>query len=388
MDRRRFLRNASVASAASVASVGLLGWPALTRAANRDPRFVLVILRGGLDGLAAIAPYGDKRYRSARGEAAMDRKDLLPLDGFFGTHPSLVGFQQSFIAGEALVVHALASPYRDRSHFDAQNVLELGLERPYSGDPGWLNRALQVAPQHPAIAIAPSLPLVLRGPQAVSSWSPETLPDPGDDIMSRLLDLYDTESVLGPRLRAGLATDELAGVEGRSMRGSDRANAALPIDALVRFLTHPDGPRVAVLEVGGWDTHANQNNQLNNRLRALDRGLANLKAGLGEAWDDTVVVAISEFGRTVSANGTRGTDHGTAGVALLLGGAVNGGRVIADWPGLAPADLYQGRDLQPTLDVRALFAALLHQHLQVSDAEACRIFPGLKRQAAFDTLIS
>lgn len=382
MHRRQFLH------ASTLASVSLLGWPGSSLARQGDPRFVLVILRGGLDGLAAIAPYGDPAYRQARGPLAMGSDELLTLDGFFGAHPSLVNFHTAYAAGDALAVHAVASPYRDRSHFEAQNVLEHGLEEPYATDQGWLNRVLASGSGRSAIAISPTVPLVLRGTRVVSSWAPSALPDPNDGIMERLLDLYDAEELLGPSLRTGLAVDEMAGSGVVTGLGRGNPNAPLPVEVLARFLTAPEGPRVAVVEVGGWDTHANQANQLSNRLSFLDEGFGRLETLLAEAWNDTVILTVSEFGRTVAANGTSGTDHGTAGVVLMLGGAVNGGRVVADWPGLVRSELYQGRDLYPTVDVRGLFSAIVRQHLGFDLPSAGAVFPGVRHGGPFDELIA
>lgn len=341
----------------------------------RDPKLVLVVLRGGMDGLAAIAPVGDKHYRSARGGLAMTERDLLPLDAFFAAHPALATFHAEFTQGRALAVHAVASPYRDRSHFDGQNVLEIGLTRPFESDQGWLNRASPaLGGGQRVMAIGQSVPLVLRGDHRVQSWAPAVLPDPDDDTLSRLMQLYDGDDLLGPILTGAFATDSMSGA-GQAQRGD---SLDLLIDAATRFLTHPEGPRVAVIESSGWDTHANQGLErgaLAFRLGALDRGFKRLRDSLGEAWTDTVVLCVTEFGRTVKTNGTRGTDHGTASAALLLGGALDGGRVISDWPGLKRTDLYEGRDLAPTTDMRSLYRAVLGEHFGVSGATLAAIFP-------------
>ena len=348
---------------------------------KRDPRLVLVILRGGMDGLGAIAPYGDRHYQAARGAIAMPApgKDggVLALDDMFGAHPALGFFHREFAAGRALALHAVASPYRDRSHFDAQNVLELGLTRSYESEQGWLNRAVTKLPQSGdyAIAIGQSVPLVLRGREQVASWAPSAIPEPSTDALSRVMAMFDTDEVLGPRLAKAYETDALAG-KGTRRRGG---NFNLLIDAAVRFLTHPNGPRIAVVESSGWDTHANQGRergQLAGQLRNLDEGITALRTGLGDVWQDTVVMCVTEFGRTVRENGTRGTDHGTASAVLAYGGALKGGRVIADWPGLAAADLFDRRDLAPTMDLRAVYRAVLEQHLGLPGPDLDAVLPG------------
>ena len=373
----------------------LLAAPGLALAnARTDARFVLVILRGAADGLAIAAPYGDPQYRSIRGELALARpgqKDgLLDLDGFFGLHPRLAFTHGRYVKGEASVVHAVASPYRERSHFDGQDVLENGGSIVGAERDGWLNRALKPLGgslgTEAAIALAQNTPLVLRGPQSVTSWAPSRLPDADEDIIDRLRLLYADDEFFAVRLEQAVKSQQIAeGMDGSRRRG--RGNGAQQLTANLKaaanFLTTPDGPGIAVVEAGGWDTHANQgtaNGALANQLGALDAGLAELEAGLGKTWEKTVVAVVTEFGRTAKVNGTRGTDHGTASAALLLGGAVNGGEVFADWPGLRNNALYEGRDLQPTLDLRAVFKSVLIEHLQLAPAYVDReVFPDSKR---------
>ncbi len=373
----------------------LLAAPGLAFAnAQTDARFVLVILRGAADGLAIAAPYGDPHYASLRGELALAKpgqKDgLLDLDGFFGLHPRLEFTHQRFTKGEASVVHAVASPYRERSHFDGQDVLENGGSIVGAQRDGWLNRALEPLGgslgSEQAIALAQNTPLVLRGPQSVTSWAPSRLPDADEDIIDRLRLLYAEDEFFAVRLEQAIKSQQIAeGMDGPRARG--RGNGAQQLTANLKaaanFLTTPDGPSIAVVEAGGWDTHANQgaaNGALANQLGALDAGLRELESGLGKTWQRTVVAVVTEFGRTAKVNGTRGTDHGTGSAALLLGGAVNGGKVIADWPGLRTSALYEGRDLMPTLDLRAVFKGVLVEHLELTPAYANRdVFPDSRR---------
>lgn len=345
-----------------------------------DPRLVVVILRGGMDGLAAVAPYGDRHYESARHGIALDKPGraggVLELDGFFGLHPNLTNLHAMYGRKELLVAHGVASPYRERSHFDAQNVLELGLGAPHVAKQGWLSRALPLItpdkrdPEEYAIALGQSVPLILRGPQSVGSWAPDRIPDPDEDTWARIKALYLDDAFLGPKLEAALMADEIAGATA-AKRGRPRGNPMrVVVEASARFLSHVSGPRVAVFESNGWDTHANQGmsqGQLANNLRQLDEALGLLARGLGPVWRHTAVLVVTEFGRTVSMNGTRGTDHGTASVAFVLGGAVAGGKVLAKWPGLRRGDLHQGRDLRPAMDVRSLYLALLSQHMGASE---------------------
>jgi uncharacterized protein (DUF1501 family) len=347
-------------------------------AATADPRFVLVILRGALDGLAAVAPYADPQYRALRGPLALGNPGtdggVLKLDGTFGLHPALTNLHALYAARELAVLHAVATPYRERSHFDAQKVLEAGRLAPAATDGGWLNRALgalqAAGAARAAVALNDRVPLVLRGEVAVSTWAPSKLPDVDDDLLARVRRLYDAaDPALAAKLAAALGARAIAGDAGDGMGGGAQQIAPL-VTAAARFLKSPAGPRIAVLDVGGWDTHANQGGAQGNlaqRLRGLDAGLLTLKTELGAVWADTTVLVVTEFGRTVAANGTRGTDHGTAGIALLAGGAVNGGRVVGDWPGLAARNLYQGRDLMPTTDLRAVFKGVLAERFGVRE---------------------
>jgi uncharacterized protein (DUF1501 family) len=378
LTRRKLLQAMSLTAAA-----GSLPGLALAKA-DTEKRLVLVVLRGAVDGLALAPPYGDGQYGKVRGELALDgpnaQDGVLKLDGLFGLHPSLPNLHGSYQAGEALVVHAVASPYRERSHFDGQDLLESGATQVGALRDGWLNRSLPALPGTSAIAMAQNTPLVLRGDIATSSWAPSRLPDADDSTIGRLQRLYAEDEFFATRLEQALRAQEIAMDMGDGgQRGNEARQFGELAAAAARFLDADDGPRIAVLEFGGWDTHANQgtsSGQLANRFAALDTGLDNLKNGLGENWDQTVVVVATEFGRTVQVNGTRGTDHGTATAALLLGGAVNGGRVIADWPGLGNGDLYEGRDLSPTTDLRSVFKGVLAEHLDMPSGFIDRdVFP-------------
>jgi len=393
LPRREFLSMGALAAGGAFLTSRLC----LANAAQvtrRRARFVLVILRGALDGLAAVPPHGDRDYASLRGEFALrppgEAQGALPLNGFFGLHPALTFLHDSYAARELTVLHAVASPYRERSHFDGQDVLENGTPLPHASQSGWLNRALAESPgaarRDSAVALGQNVPLVMRGPAQVTSWSPSKLTGLDDDTLARITDLYAHDPVLSVRLADALAADAMVaqsgGMDGMvAARGADRY--AEIVHAAAGFLRQEEGPQVAVFDTTGWDTHANEGGaagQLAGRLTALDKGLATLRAELGPAWSDTAVLLITEFGRTAAINGTRGTDHGTATMALLVGGAVAGGRVIADWPGLSSRSLYQGRDLMPTLDLRCVLKGLLEEHLGVpTRALDSSVFPGSDR---------
>jgi len=397
-----------------------LSWAGSARAGS--PRLVLVVLRGGLDGLAAVPAPGDPGFDAARGALAQTAAPLLPLDGPFALHPALARLHAMIDQREALVVHATGLPYRERSHFEAQQLLESGGTRPYELSSGWLGRAL-AGQRGKGLALQAAVPLVLRGGGEIDSWTPSNQPDPAPDLLARLESLYQADPALARALAraralradgvipafaagdtmAGAATTmtsgSMAGSSDATMASEARPPAAPPSNNPVapprtpqavlmaqraaQFLATPEGPQAAVLELGGWDTHAYQaapNGPLANNLRTLDQALGALRDGLSATpglWQRSVVLVVTEFGRQVAINGTQGTDHGSGGAAFVLGGAVRGGRVLADWPGLAPQDRFEGRDLRITTDLRAVLKTVLAEHLQVPRALLDReVLPG------------
>src|SRR3954462_8189880 len=384
----------------------LFAWPflpKLARAEGREPHMLTIILRGGLDGLAAIAPVGDPDWVKLRGDKALlldGKTPLLALDSFFALNPAMPNFHRMYKPGHATVVHAAATPYRERSHFDGQDVLESGLPNPGRADTGWLNRALgglapeaRVRRDGRAFAVGPVTPLVVRGPTPVMSWTPTRIQPASEDTMARLIELYhhtDTELAraiegrrdLGLLARVGDAA-AMEPTEGRQMpqgfAAQVRSYFADAAGTAAKFLARADGPRIGALAFNGWDTHIDEgadSGRLATLLGALDGALAAVEKNMGEAWRETVVTVVTEFGRTARINGTNGTDHGTGTIALLAGGALKGGRVLADWPGLKNAQLHEGRDLAATIDLRAVLKGLLKDHLRVSDqALAASVFP-------------
>jgi len=376
-------------------SAGLFGWAFLPRfamAAGRDPRLVVIILRGALDGLSAVAPIGDPDYAGLHGSIALSlsgTRPALPLDGFFALNPGMPNFHRMFAQKQAAIVHAVATPYRERSHFDGQDVLESGYAGPGHSDSGWLNRALEVLPRGDRIAdprglgIGATTPLVIRGRAPVLGWAPEALPNASADLANRLMGLYQHgDPALARALSEGLGVEKVAsrGVGGgRAQGGGAPLVMRRAAQGAAKLMAAADGPRIAALAFDGWDTHANEggaSGRLAMLLSGLDGAFEDFRTGLGPAWGETAIVAITEFGRTARINGTVGTDHGTGTVAFLAGGAIKGGRVIADWPGLKPASLYQNRDLRATADLRAVLKGLLAAQLGLSEAALGRdVFP-------------
>ena len=352
-------------------------------------RFVFVVLRGGLDGLSAVPAIGDPEFAAARGPLAQFASAPLALDAIFALHPNLAQLHSMYTGGELVVVHAAGLPYRERSHFDAQQVLESGGVRPYELTTGWLGRALAPSAAK-SLALNTSVPLVLRGPGAVDTWAPSALPDPSADLVARLERLYGNDAALATALQRaktlhfdGAMPADMNTMDGKGMtNGARPGNFSVLAQRAAEFLSQPNGPQAAVLELGGFDSHANQGNPngaLSNTLRQLDAGLAALREGLlaSGTWGRTVVVVATEFGREVAVNGTLGTDHGTGGAAFVLGGAVKGGRVLADWPGLAKRERFEGRDLRITTDLRAVLRGVLADHLQVATRSLnADVFPG------------
>jgi uncharacterized protein (DUF1501 family) len=413
--RRRFLETSLFAGATSIMASRLA-----MAAAPTESRFVFVLLRGALDGLAAVPPVNDPGYAALRGAIAIPKSGegaALTLDGTFGLHPALSFLKSSYDAGELAVLHAVATSYRERSHFDAQDVLESGVVRPHGSTSGWINRALAAIPgdklREAGVALGANVPLAMRGPAEVASWSPTRLSSLDESTLQRLSDLYARDELLSRRLADALQSDAIATAaqaaaevenaeevkmapgnvvaEDAKQRRNFNARYVETARAAGGFLKRDDGPRVAMFDTSGWDTHANQGGaqgQLALRLRGLDAALQALKETLGPVWRRTAVLVATEFGRTAAINGTRGTDHGTAAAAFLLGGAVRGGRVITDWPGLSRGNLHQGRDLAPTRDLRSVMKGVLRDHLGVpTQSLDTTVFPDSSTIPALNDLL-
>ncbi|MEM7004458.1 MAG: DUF1501 domain-containing protein [Pseudomonadota bacterium] len=350
----------------------------------REPggrKTVFIILRGAMDGLSALIP-NDPALNALRPSIMPDMADRIDLNNGFSLHPSLSGIHRLYESGEVSFVHAAATSYRARSHFDGQDFLET-LGSTTTRD-GWLNRVVQAAGGK-GLAVGYALPLALRGDGAAANWSPPVFSEASEDLLDRLQGLY----MDYPLLSEPLATARATPTSSVDMSGDGRGPArqyALAGAALGQLMSADNGPNIGMLSFDGWDTHANQSNQISTRFSALGTALAELKSKLGSHWNRTAVVICSEFGRTAAENGTRGTDHGTGGLMILAGGAVRGGGIYGDWPGLKQRDLHEGRDLAPANDVTSILKSVLRDHVGISRSTLdTRIFDS--RAPALDGLI-
>jgi uncharacterized protein (DUF1501 family) len=375
-------------------SVSFLGTQAFAASEGDLARkkLVVVICRGGMDGLSVSPPVGDANYAALRGSIAMQRDQVRMLDETFGLHPELKAVHALAQKGQARIAPAIASPDRARSHFEAQDVLETGSAKVYGAETGWLNRTLEaLAPVRKVegLSVGTTAPLILRGKVQAASWSPGKLVDETARLPGLLQDLYKSDPLLGPAFARGLETEAMAetAMAGMAASGSMAApdlvrnrggaeTARKLGSTLGGFMTQAGGPQIAAVSLDGFDTHANQPGQIATRLSYMDAVLDGLHQGLGAEWKNTVVIAVTEFGRTARVNGTGGTDHGTASTGLILGGALKPGGIVGDWPGLADKALFENRDTAPTLDMRGLFKGVLADHMGVDRALLDRkIFP-------------
>lgn len=377
--RRGFLKFGLAASAALVVRPTILFANAAT---NR--RFVFILQRGAADGLNTVVPVGDPAYAALRGELAIDLSEAHGLGDLFALHPSLGGLAGLYARSEALFVQAVALPYRGRSHFDGQNVLETGAAKPYEIRDGWLNRLVSMLPasEQGAFAYGTTVPLVLRGQADVASFAPSDVATAPDDLIIRAGRMYEGDAQLEEAWKAAVGAREVTGDLGA---GNDPDSIGRIVGTM---LARPDGPRIAVIETSGWDTHQQQGRRLARLLSGLDAMIGGLHELLAAHWADSVVLVATEFGRTAAANGTHGTDHGTGAAAMLIGGAVNGGRVLADWPGLGNNSLFEGRDLRPTLDLHALIAGVAAETYGLDPNRVARtLFPGAVGGSALSGIV-
>ncbi len=390
MDRRQFIQYSGAALATAVASSRTA-----FAAAPTENRLVFIILRGGLDGLHTLPPYADKDYQQLRPTLALggpgSENSAIDLDGYFGLHPTLSGLKDLYVAKELLFMPAATTQYRKRSHFDGQNLLENGSGIPYGAKGGWLNRAItgmNGGDRRLGLALGPAVPFILQGNAGVQTWAKSALPEVDEDFLVRLANLYEADSLFSKAYadaRGALKPDVNMG--GMQARRGQQQNVPLAARAAAEFLKSPNGPRIAVMEIQGWDTHFGQAWRLRALFEQYAKGLLELKSGLGSTWANTAVLTVSEFGRTAAENGSRGTDHGTGGIALLAGGAVDGGRIIGKWPGLSERALYEGRDLNPVNAYERLFKSALIFHLGLSEGFVeDNVFPDSSGLTAIETL--
>ena len=391
MDRRKFLARITALGCSAAASP--LITPVAFASAPWDARLVVIILRGAMDGLDAFRPIGDPEYAALRPTLL---KDTIDLTGFFGMHPALSPLRPLWDAGQMGAAHAVSTPYRDkRSHFDGQDILEAGkpgIEG--AGNDGWLNRMLQVMPNvegQTAFAIGREQQLLLSGAAPAARWSPEAQLSlsPQAQLLLALVQgsdpLFQTASAEAIEIAQTVAMTAAQDAEDADMMLSDPMMQAVNGKAehvqLADFAAARlrGETRIASFSINGWDTHLNQQGGLQRALRRLSDTILTLRAGLGPVWQKTAVLCLTEFGRTARENGTKGTDHGTGGAMVFAGGALNGGRVLGDWPGLSEADLYNRRDLMPTRDVRAYPAWVMRDLLGIDRRTIeLSIFPGLE----------
>jgi uncharacterized protein (DUF1501 family) len=371
MERRHFLKLGGAAAF-------LAGYPVHGYTADLPPgRIALIVLEGGLDGLTAVPPVGDTDLQKQRRNLVSDHP--LSLNPFFALHPSLKNFARMLGKDEAAIVHATAFPYTRRSHFEGQNIVETGLPTPFSAQTGWLGRAMDLA-GIAGRALALDTPLVIRGATAIDSFYPTSLQGAANpDIATlRLLgSAYD-----GDIARAFQTMLVKTMVNDSASRARDPESLAFSAG---QAMAADDGPRVAVIRVPEFDTHANQGTDAGKHAQLLglvDNVFAAFKKGLGERWADTIILTATEFGRTVQENGSAGTDHGYGSVGLLAGGLLRKASVVANWPGLSTSALFEGRDLFATMDYRSVCAACIEAALGLDhDIIAERVFeePGLRR---------
>ncbi|MBU6417274.1 MAG: DUF1501 domain-containing protein [Xanthomonadaceae bacterium] len=397
LTRRQFLANTAIGAAS------LLVWPKLTLAATgSDTRFLFVLLRGGLDGLESVPPYGDPGYAAIRGALALSPSAVKPahkLDNVFALHPSFDYAAQLYAQGQFIPVVATAPPYWGRSHFQAQNCVENGTAKPDGAQTGWLNRCIACMPGVDGLACAAVMPLTMRGNAKVETWSPPLPVEVNPILLQRLQPLYAADVRLAAPFARAVAqqTASLAPESGAAMApaglGKPRKQqmACLPVmmAAAGGFMGKADGPRVAFVEDDGWDTHANEAAIVTRKIAELDAGLKAFHQSIGAMWGRTVVIVATEFGRTAHVNGTGGTDHGTGGSMFLAGGALRGGHVAGNWPGIGSGELYQNRDVHATTDFRAVFKGVLMAHLGVSESlSESRIFPGSETVEPLGNLVA
>jgi len=379
MHRRGFIRSAIRGAGASLF---LSGVPHVGFGQDLPAgRIILINLQGGLDGLAAVPPLGDDSLQRRR-RSLMTQ--VVPLsDGFFGLHPKLEAFGQLYARGQASVVHATAFPYTKRSHFEGQNVLQSGVTTPYSSTTGWLGRAMDLA-TIPGRALSLHTPLVLRGSLDTDTYFPADISGtgrPSAEILKAFAEMHSGDVQLAINKLSEQKLVREYGVSRDPISLASKAASALAQD---------DGPRVAVIRVDDFDTHAGQGAEfgnLANQLEITDRVISTLKVSMGRVWSNTIILTSTEFGRTVAQNGSEGTDHGYGGVSLLAGGLLSGSRVVADWPGFGKDDLFEGRDLMSTLDYRAVCAACLEAAFGLEhDVIADQVFFEPKLPRIYDKL--
>ncbi len=389
MKRRDFLKHAALLGSCGLALIGPGAW--MTRAYADDDkgsRLIVVFLRGAVDGLNVVPPYGDSAYYEARPTIAIGQSSIIDLDGRFGLHPALSPLMALWRERSLAFVHACGSPDPTRSHFDAQDFMETATPGNRGTPDGWMNRLLAVLPgphrTTAALNLGPVVPRILAGRMAVANLplgpgAARPIPLDRPRIEEPFARLYQGNDPLSRAFQQGYqARRKLLSEIDHGAPPPDQA-FAVSYSRLGHLMARDGGIRLAFMSLGGWDTHVNQgagSGQLANHLRPLGEGLVNLARGLGKAYQSTVIVVMSEFGRTVRENGNGGTDHGHANVLWVAGGKVRGGKVYGRWPGLGEADLYQGRDVAVTTDFRAVLGVVMRRHMAIGGDALRATLPG------------
>ncbi|MGD0289479.1 MAG: DUF1501 domain-containing protein [Candidatus Binataceae bacterium] len=398
IDRRQFIRRAAILAAAGVVMIGPQAWAARALAGDSSrKRLVVVFMRGAVDGLNLVIPYGDSQYYEERPTIAIARGGgdgaAIDLDGHFGLNPALASLMPMWKDGTLAFVHACGSPDPTRSHFDAQDYMESGTPGVKSTGDGWMNRVMAALPgahgPTEAVSLGPTVPRILSGPLPVANIplgraAARPLPMNNPKIEESFDRLYSGDDALSRTYREGrVARTKLHTELQQDMTAAD--NGAPPPNGfsndtgrLARLIARDPSIRLAFLALGGWDTHIDQGaakGQLANHLKPLGDGLASFVTDLGSAYNDTVILVISEFGRTVRENGNGGTDHGHGNVMWVMGGPVRGRRIYTQWRGLAPGELYEERDVAVTTDFREPIARVLGAHMGLPANQIDRVFP-------------
>ncbi len=387
MQRRQWLKGAG----AGFAALSFAGIPsAWANSATNAPRLLVVLLRGGMDGLAAVPPIGDTSYAAIRPTIAVNNS--LRLDGSFGLHPSLKHLHQLWGQEQLAVVHSTGFDYAGRSHFEGQDVMQSGMPKPYTSASGWLGRAMQVAGVAGGVSISIPMPLILRGNPESSTKFPNWMPPLTPTVAGSLEALWSKDGLMSPY--ASIIRAEAASQRQGVMNRPDFASArSLPELGRLAGLEmgKPQGPRVGLIDfTNGFDTHASQGADQGahaDQLVKVDQLIQNFQVSMGSKWADALVVTVTEFGRTAAENGTTGTDHGVGTCCLLVGGLIGRAKVYADWRGLHKDQLFEGRDLPPTVDVAAVYAKVIERLFELTPSAIQQQVIAHKPNAALNGLL-
>jgi len=360
MERRNFLKG-------TLGTLYMMATPnmALPDTKITEKRLLIVLLRGGMDGLASIPPIGDKNLSKIRKDVLVNGAD--DLDGFFGINPSLKFLGSEYHQGRAAFVHATSFPYTGRSHFDGQNIMETGGEQAYALTSGWVGRAMNAA-GYSSLSVSLPIPIILRGNELNSNYFPTNFRKVNPAVYNDVQQMWKEDPQLSGLIEPMMAREI-------DLFGAGRGKTRELVSFAAKEMHKPNGPRVGLLEFEGFDTHALQGNEQGHHaqiLAELDGVLEAFKRQMGDLYENTVVVTVTEFGRTASENGTQGTDHGYGSAIFLAGGLVKGKQVVSDWPGLSTKNLYEGRDLLMTIDARDVYAEVIKTVFDLNDEDISR----------------